>query len=297
MATIATIAEAFKTTSDSPPAPGYVRARSLERLQRDQIVTLGGSGHNVAVFWHEGEAYAVDNRCPHMGFPLSKGFCQDGLLTCYWHYARFDLKSGGCFDPGLADDVTTYPVVVRDGDVWVDVRAADTPERRQALRERAFALLDDGMEQTLPLFLAKAVLRLLDLGVEPSDVTARAVAYSLRFGSRRNASGWGDGTTILTAMAHLVDGLAAVGSEDRALALYHGLRRAAEDVANAIERTELDPLPEADVPLPRLRRWFRDFVERRQPDGAERALRTAIAGGATPAQLVDLLAAAATDHY
>jgi hypothetical protein len=100
-------------------------------------------------------------------------------------------------------------------------------------------------------------------------------------------------------MAHT---LGDVAPEDRALALYHGLRRAAEDVTNQVERTELDPLPGAqnqsdNVSLNRLRTWFRDFVERRQPDGAERALRTAIAAGATPGQLIDILAAAATDHY
>jgi hypothetical protein len=116
----------------------------------------------------------------------------------------------------------------------------------------------------------------------------------LRFGSRRNRGGWGDGTTILTAMANVLDDVAP---EDRSLALYHGLRRAAEDVANQVERMELDPLPRVDVPIERLRTWFRQFVEVRQPDGAERTLRTAIAAGATPAQLIDLLAAAATDHY
>ena len=41
---------------------------------------------------------AVDNRCPHMGFPLHRGTLRDGILTCHWHHARFDLESGGTFD-------------------------------------------------------------------------------------------------------------------------------------------------------------------------------------------------------
>src|SRR5574341_2583747 len=105
-----TIASVDTLDSSGPPAPGLVRAGTLDDLQREGVLTLGGTGHNVAVFWHEARLYAVDNRCPHMGFPLAKGSCKDGILTCYWHYARFDLESGGSFDPGLADDVTTYPV-------------------------------------------------------------------------------------------------------------------------------------------------------------------------------------------
>ncbi len=48
-------------------------------------------GNVIAVFHHEGEAYAVDNRCPPMGFPLDRGGVKDGILTCHWRHARFNL--------------------------------------------------------------------------------------------------------------------------------------------------------------------------------------------------------------
>jgi nitrite reductase/ring-hydroxylating ferredoxin subunit len=44
---------------------------------------------------------------------------ENGLLTCHWHHARFDLASGGTLDP-FADDVRVYPVEV-DGDEVVVV--------------------------------------------------------------------------------------------------------------------------------------------------------------------------------
>src|SRR3989449_6850840 len=62
--------------------------------------------------------FALDNRCPHMGFPLDRGSVEDGILTCHWHHARFDLASGCTFDL-WADDVPTCPVEVRDLEVWV----------------------------------------------------------------------------------------------------------------------------------------------------------------------------------
>ena len=34
----------------------------------------------------------------HMGFPLNRGSLEDGILTCHWHHARFELTSGCTFD-------------------------------------------------------------------------------------------------------------------------------------------------------------------------------------------------------
>ena len=45
------------------------------------------------LFSSPGRVFAVDNRCPHMGFPLDRGTVKDCILTCHWHHARFDLAS------------------------------------------------------------------------------------------------------------------------------------------------------------------------------------------------------------
>ena len=96
-----------------------VRAGSLEELKQQGCLVVGAGGHTIAVYWHEDRPWAVDNRCPHMGFPLSRGTVCEGLLTCHWHNARFDLASGGTLDP-FADDVRAFPAIVQDGQVLVD---------------------------------------------------------------------------------------------------------------------------------------------------------------------------------
>ena len=58
-----------------------VRAGSLEELQRTgRLVTKVGS-LPVVVFWHDGAAYAIEDRCPHLGFPLHEGTVEAGLVT------------------------------------------------------------------------------------------------------------------------------------------------------------------------------------------------------------------------
>ena len=91
-----------------------LRACSLDELQAAGVKVVATGDRMVALFWHEGRVYAVDNRCPHMGFPLSRGTVRDGILTCHWHHAKFDLAGGCTFDP-FADDVAAYQVEVRDG--------------------------------------------------------------------------------------------------------------------------------------------------------------------------------------
>ena len=90
------------------------RVGTLDELEAKGCLTGKVGSTPVCVFLCDGKAYAVDDRCPHMGFPLHRGSVENGLLTCHWHHARFDLVSGGTLDP-FADDVRAHSVEV-DGE-------------------------------------------------------------------------------------------------------------------------------------------------------------------------------------
>src|SRR5262245_65349341 len=62
---------------------------------------------------------ALDNRCPHQGGPLGEGSIENGLLRCPWH--GFDYCPLDGSSPGFDDEATTYPLEIRDGDVYVGV--------------------------------------------------------------------------------------------------------------------------------------------------------------------------------
>jgi hypothetical protein len=224
----------------------------------------------------------VDNRCPHMGFPLQRGSVKDGILTCHWHHARFDLASGGTFDL-WADDVRAFPTEVRGDEVWVDV----TP--RGDMRAHHRTRLRDGLERNITLVIAKSVIALL----ESDDSAAEPFRIGLDFGTHQRQAGWGQGLTILTCMMKL---LPKLSSEDRSRALYHGLSAVARDCAGMPPRFQVHPLPDAVTDVATLKRWFRRFVEVRDGEGAERCIVSAVRTGATQPELADMLFTAATDH-
>ena len=99
-------------------APRWFRVgHAADIPPREGRVALVG-GREIAVFNLGDRFLALDNRCPHLGFPLHKGSIRDGILTCHWHHARFDLTSGCTFDL-WADDVPTAEVRIENGAVWV----------------------------------------------------------------------------------------------------------------------------------------------------------------------------------
>ena len=260
----------------------YLRAASLAQVQEAGCHVVQINGHTLALFAHQGNIYAVDNRCPHMGFPLDRGSVHDGILTCHWHHARFDLATGGAFDL-FADDVPAFPTEIRDGEVWVDLSP------RGDLRSHHLKRLNDGLEQLIPLVIAKAVIALDDM----KDGLPQAFGAGLEFGTRYRRMGWGQGLTMLTCFANL---LPFLDSDDRPLALYHGLSAVAVDTADAPARFALEALPGAAPDFSILKRWFRRFVEVRDGEGAERCLVTAIRAGADSPQITEMLFAAVTDH-
>jgi nitrite reductase/ring-hydroxylating ferredoxin subunit len=238
--------------------------------------------HAICVFADGDEVHAVDNRCPHMGFPLHRGTVCDGILTCHWHHARFDLRTGGTFDQ-FADELRRFPVEI-DGDaVLVDLSPREDAVAHQRKRLR------DGLERDIPLVLAKATIALLEADSSGVDV----FRAGLEFGVARRGGGWFRGLTTLTCFMNLAPRL---DLGDRAGALYHGVADVAADSAMQPPRFPLEPLPGRAPEASRLTDWFRNFIEVRDAEGAERALVSAVRSGASSRELADMLFAAATDH-
>ena len=155
-----------------------VRAGAAADLQREgHLVTKVGS-LPVVVFWHDGVAYAIEDRCPHLGFPLHQGTVEAGLVTCHWHHARFDLVSGCTLDL-WADDARGFDAEIRGDDVWVRARAETDAVAHLQTRLR------EGLEDDITLVIAKSVLGLLDAGVSPAEI----VRTGIDFGAAYRAQG------------------------------------------------------------------------------------------------------------
>jgi nitrite reductase/ring-hydroxylating ferredoxin subunit len=259
-----------------------VRAGSVGELRAQGRLLAKVGSVPVVVFWHDGRAYAMEDRCPHMGFPLHRGTVESGLVTCHWHHARFDLESGSTLDL-WADDARAFAVELAGDDVLVAPQAdGDEIDRLQRR-------LRDGLEEGLTLVVAKSVLGLLEGGVAPAEI----VRTGVEFGATYRGPGWGAGLTVLVAMSNV---LPRLDPADRAAALVHALAFVSRDTRNHAPRFPVAPLRTRGVPPERLAAWYRRFVDTRSTDAAERVLATALAGDVDLAAVEGMMLAAVTDH-
>src|SRR5262245_21239994 len=103
-----TMAKLVKIAETKDLAPGQAGAFDVE-------------GQRIAVFNVAGTIYALEDTCSHEGGPLSEGQIEGDKVTCPWHRADFDLKTGAVLGPPAFEGVKSYKVVVEGNDIKVEV--------------------------------------------------------------------------------------------------------------------------------------------------------------------------------
>jgi nitrite reductase/ring-hydroxylating ferredoxin subunit len=78
----------------------------------------------LAVYHVEDRFYVTADPCTHMQASLGEEGALEGyVIQCTWHNGRFDVRTGEVLGPPCPAPLRTYPVIVRDGTVYVDVSA------------------------------------------------------------------------------------------------------------------------------------------------------------------------------
>jgi nitrite reductase/ring-hydroxylating ferredoxin subunit len=247
-------------------------------------------GNHLAVYRYEDDFYACDNRCPHMGYPLSEGSVRDGVLICHWHHWEFDLKTGGCFLTN-GDDVASFPIEVRDDVLFVGIPKGAKSAARQRLVDRGKRALEQGLKDRSTFLIAKAVTALRESGATPREI----IQHGLFYGAHKTSDGWSSGVAILTLCANLWDD---IDPGDHNLFLVHGLTQIANRTSGSSRRQRFPfPRTSSDPELVTLKRWFRRYIDLRDRGAAERILLTLHDRGEPVSVLSDFVFTAATDFY
>lgn len=260
--------------------PNWVKALGRDELRAAGARVVKPGGRQVLLLDTPEGIFAISNRCPHEGYPLSEGTLSCGVLTCNWHNWKFDLKTGRALDGG--DPVRTWPVEERGGEIWVDI--SDPPaEARQARALENFSAAFDDYEYDR---LARELARLRKAGGRFEDALRRAVARNYD----RLEYGMTHAFAALPDWLALADAHAADESDQLGAAL--------EIAAHLSWDTLRQPrFPFADDILPYEEPGLLAAIEAEDEARAAALLRGALKEGLAYADLRPALACAALAHY
>jgi nitrite reductase/ring-hydroxylating ferredoxin subunit len=101
--------------------PTRVELCRIDQIAPGTALKVEAGGLVVAVFNVDGEFYVTDDSCTHGPGSLSEGFVDGDVIECNFHNGQFNIKTGEVVSPPCMIPIKTYPAVVQDGKVFVDV--------------------------------------------------------------------------------------------------------------------------------------------------------------------------------
>jgi nitrite reductase/ring-hydroxylating ferredoxin subunit len=240
----------------------------------------------IALFRTSGGVFASDNRCPHQGYALVRGDVKDGVLTCAWHNWKFELGTGTCRYGG--ENIRTYPVQIRDGQVLVDV--ADPSA--ETIRPDLFRSLNAAMGDLDVGRMARDTMRLQRIGTPLADVVREGVRYA----APRAEYGWDHSLATLADCLRMSQ---FFEESLRALPVIQGLSVAADDQVRRPVRGRPDPVDPVAAygSTASALTAYPVLVDAEQAVEAEGLFRGLIAAGVAPPVLRHTLLTAVTDHF
>lgn len=101
---------------------GFIRVARLEEIGDGGLLAVRLEGRTLCLARIGDEVYAFTDNCSHRDYPLSSGEldAEDCTITCDWHGARFDVRSGAALSLPATRPISVHECRVEGEAVFVD---------------------------------------------------------------------------------------------------------------------------------------------------------------------------------
>ena len=101
---------------------GKIIAGKVSDIPPGKMIKISIDGREIMVANIDGEFCAIDDTCTHSGASLSEGSLDGCVVTCGWHKAEFDCKTGKVVKfPAKINDLASYKVTNESDNVFVEM--------------------------------------------------------------------------------------------------------------------------------------------------------------------------------
>ncbi len=101
---------------------GKIIAGKVSDIPSGKMIKISVDGKELMIANIDGDFCAMDDTCTHSGSSLSEGSLEGCIVTCGWHKAEFDCKTGKLFKfPAKINDLESYNVTVESDSVFVEM--------------------------------------------------------------------------------------------------------------------------------------------------------------------------------
>jgi 3-phenylpropionate/trans-cinnamate dioxygenase ferredoxin subunit len=103
----------------------FIEVCAVADMTRESVRRFDHVGKTFAVYCGpEGDFFATDGFCTHEKSHLADGSVDGHIIECSRHFGQFDYRTGEAVELPACVNLRTYPVVVREGKVFLDLSEA-----------------------------------------------------------------------------------------------------------------------------------------------------------------------------
>jgi|SRR5579859_1912287 len=100
---------------------GFIKVADLAELEEGSLFPIEVDGEPICLARVNGTVYAFTDNCTHISGPLNEGELEGCKLTCPWHGAQFDVRTGKVLRGPARQDILTYPVKIEEESVLISL--------------------------------------------------------------------------------------------------------------------------------------------------------------------------------
>jgi len=96
-----------------------IKVANIADFAESDIMAVSVSDISIGLFRTDDGVFALEDKCSHADWPLTKGRLRDDAIECRLHRAKFCLRTGAPRCLPATEPVRTFPVSVKDGSIFI----------------------------------------------------------------------------------------------------------------------------------------------------------------------------------